>query len=216
MKQKRFQRCFICHNPETLLVRYLLATRIKKNQVDLHKKYKDKRQHIKTLFMRTADFEKKTITQTYMFICVNTSCWRFCNYEKLKEEWDIKNWRERKKVIILTKKDRRLCIICEGPITGSKWCARCWGKYHPTNPNVGKRFAGFLYGIERKENILSPDSAILIAPTEIKVGILTKQHNEKIRIVQAVQVEPEESKARRPHESRVQAEVGGQGMACYA
>ena len=160
MKQKRFQRCFICHNPETLLVRYLLATRIKKNQVDLHKKYKDKRQHIKTLFMRTADFEKKTITQTYMFICVNTSCWRFCNYENLKEEWDIKNWREKR--------------------------------------------------------IIPPVSAILIAPTEIKVGILTKQHNEKIRIVQAVQVEPEESKARRPHESRVQAEVGGQGMACYA
>lgn len=85
--------------------------RIKKNQVDLHKKSKDKRQKIKTLFLKTSNYRKKTITQTFMFICVNESCWRFSNYENLKEEWDIKNWREKKKMINLSLPDDIIDII---------------------------------------------------------------------------------------------------------
>lgn len=49
--------------------------------------------HQQIYSFRYSFFDKKTQTQTYMFICQNPDCWRFKDYDKLKDEWMVKEWR---------------------------------------------------------------------------------------------------------------------------
>lgn len=79
MKQKRTSFCFVCGNKEILLVRYLITT------------------HYKNTKYKHFNYDKKTITQTFMFACVHATCWRKRDLTLLEQEWQVKVWKNTQK-----------------------------------------------------------------------------------------------------------------------